>query len=131
VQTVLWGVCKITEKRKLDLRGKWTEPGRVLGLLYKGCRPFFFSFFHFLSLSSLPSPLKLSVLSPLLCSLSDEKVRGSGGGWPAGAAAPPRRHRRVGTLNYYFFNFFCLISSASFSYSTSTIKSSRKVSHAS
>ena len=36
VQAVLWGVCKITEKKKLGLKGKWTEPGQfrwVNGLL--------------------------------------------------------------------------------------------------
>jgi len=31
VQAVLWGVCKITEKRKLGLRGEWTEPGWFVG----------------------------------------------------------------------------------------------------
>jgi len=41
------------------------------------------------------------------CSFRREVSGGSGGGWPAGAAAPPRRNPRL----CFFLNFFRLISS--------------------
>jgi len=117
VQAVLWGVCKITEKRKLGLRGKWTEPGRVMGLLYKGCRPFFFSFSHFLSLSSLS--YAKSALNSLLSLMKKHggvlpcrPETGDGEGVPAAVGRPVRRRHRVRTLFFYF----CVVFWSLFSY---------------
>ena len=90
--------------------GPWTgfglETGRV-ERVYKGGRPIFPHFYKiFLSLPL--SRERSSLLSP--SSPMGRAVVGSGGsgsGWPAGAAAPPRRNLKL----VFFIKFFVLFSS--------------------
>jgi len=124
-------------KRKKQERGRANGPGLELGLgrfgsgwerVYKGFETHFLSFLKiFLSLPFSNSRFSLFMCSRTrwcssFCSFQREVSGGSGGGWPAGAAAPPRRNPRLYFLNF----FFRLISSTPFSDLISYLKITNK-----
>ena len=128
MQAVLWGVCKITEKRKLGLRGKWTEPGQLEwvglradpgGMYIRVVRQklphFLFSFSLYLS-----SRERNSLLSP--CSLLLHRR-----GERAAARQPAVVGGGAAAVKALFFTFFLLslILLSFYTFLTSKIKESK------
>jgi len=127
VQAVLWGVCKITEKRKLGLRGKWTEPGRLEwvglradpgGMYIRVVRQklphFLFSFSLYLS-----SRERNSLLSP--CSLLLHRR-----GERAAARQPAVVGGGAAAVKALFFTFFFALSYPPIFLHFSNLKNQRK-----
>lgn len=97
------------------------DPNRFRGYIW-GVNPNSHSFFPSLSLSTAPflsleSVLPLFFILGLLMKIHQnlhllwQGKPGSGGSWPAGAAAPPRRNPKV-NFCFFFFGFFLLLSTS-------------------
>jgi len=100
-----WGATGLIKQTE-PVWFKWTRS--VWYRVYIGEGPVFPSFLPLPSLST--SSLSLnSLVSLSQFVFSDRKVRGFGGGWPAGTAAPPRRNPK---LIFLFFLFSTLHSSS-------------------